>query len=556
MGAFRRFLLLSLLAVVCASAAAPAVAQKSGTKYFEDAVHGFKFKPLKDWKNIPLSDDLKRSRVIARFTAERRVSVKSPTNIILQAEVDLYVFRFDQPVATTGGSKGGLRDRVGSTATRPKIEEIIPRMFTYRDFKEEGMKNPEVPLEEKKLKKGLVARHATWWANAGEGHKVFLDAWTLHMDDYDICWLFILPDQRKNNKKWLKAFTSSAKSIQLIEKEAAMEAVGQDGSYAEQLAFHKDEAEKVEGWTAYGTPSEQYIIKTSSDDKKFVEGVIKRLESSRKVFERDFPPTTEMTHVSVVRVCRNREEFSRYGNTKQGVAGYFNPGSTELVLYDSKDRDRRETLAVMSHEAFHQYCYFLFGASEAHRWFDEGHGDYYGGYEFKGKKAIATAHMPGGLDRFQGIKTLVRENKYRPIFNHINYSHSQWQNQGPSNTSCYEQSWSIIYFLRQGTLGKVSKKVWKKEYANIIPTYIRLLDEGFSKAKAEIAKELEKDLASLKGEQDAEMRELIMARIANPPVGAGKKSEIWKAAMDASWGQIDIAEFEENWVDFVKDHMD
>jgi hypothetical protein len=556
MGAFHRILFLSLLAIVTASAAAPAVAQKTGTKYFEDVVHGFKFKPLKDWSNIPVSDDLKRSSVIARFSADREISVKTPGNLIMQGKVDLYVFRFDQPEATTGEKTGGLRDRVGNAATRPKIEEIIPRMFQFRDFKEEGMKTPEVPLEEKKLKKGLVARHATWWANAGEGHKVYLDTWTLHLDDFDICWLYILPEQRKNNKKWFKAFAGSAKSIQLIEKEQAMATVGQEGSYDEQLAFHKDDAEKVDGWTAVGTPSEQYILKTSSDDKKFIEGVIKRLEASRKVFERDFPPTESMTHVSVVRVCKNREEFSLYGNTSPGVAGYFNPSSTELVLYDSKDRDRRETLAVMSHEAFHQYCYFLFGASEAHRWFDEGHGDYYGGYEFKGKKAIATAHMPGGLDRFQGIKTLVREHRYKPIFNHINFSHSQWQNQGPGNTSCYEQSWSIIYFLRQGTLGKVSKKVWKKEYANIIPDYIRVLDEGFRGAKAKISKGLEKELARLKGDQDAEMREMLLERMANPHIGPAKKSEIWKAAMDASWGEIDIAEFEENWVRFVKDHMD
>ena len=32
-----------------------------------------------------------------------------------------------------------------------------------------------------------------------------------------------------------------------------------------------------------------------------------------------------------------------------------------------------------------------------------------------------------------------------------------------------------------------------------------------------------------------------------------RQDEIWKAAMDASWGQIDMDEFEKNWVAFVED---
>jgi hypothetical protein len=238
------------------------------------------------------------------------------------------------------------------------------------------------------------------------------------------------------------------------------------------------------------------------------------------------------------------------------VAGYFNPGTTELVLYDNKDQDRRATLAVMSHEAFHQYCYFLFDRSEAHRWFDEGHGDFYGCYEFKGRKATPTAHMPGGLDRYQGAKTLVRENKYKPIFVHINYNHPQWQSQGPNNTSCYEQSWSIIHMLRMGALGKVSKKVWRDEYGDIIPNYIKVLHDGYQAAYAEQRAELEAELEKLpKSDKTAELRLAIETQLKRPRVGEERKLEIWKAAMDASWGQVDIEQFEEHWVEFVSDHL-
>lgn len=553
----RRTFLSVLSLLLLAGLSAPAAAQKTGTKYYEDTVTGYKFKPLKDWKNIPLRENLTRSGILARFTGEKPVSVKTPANTIMNAEVELYIWKLDQPTAVTdgGSSGGGLRNRVGGETKRPQIEEIIPRFFDFRDFKEGGMTDPVQEIEEVKLRKGLVARHATWWANSANGFKIYLDAWTVSFDHFDLVWLYMLPEQTKKNKKYFKAFESSMKSLQVVETTEGVKKVGQDGSYDDQLAYHVAEAEKVDGWTALPTPSKKYIIKTSSQDKKFIQEVIERLESSRDVFEKDFPPTVEMNHISVVRICANQKEFSQYGNTSPGVAGYFNPASTELVLYDSKNTDRRATLAVMSHEAFHQYCHFLFDKSEAHRWFDEGHGDWYGAYEFKGKKAIPTAHMPGGLDRFQGIKALVREGRHKPIWVHINYDHQRWQSQGPTNTSCYEQSWSIIYFLRRGTDGDVPNKVWEKEYANIIPNYMAKLHEGFQREYNKLRENLKEERAKLNPETDSELIEILDRRIAHPSVGGETKKKIWEDAMEASWGQIDVEEFEQNWLVYVKDYL-
>ena len=551
----RRLLAWFVLPLALGALAQPAAAQKAGSKYVEDTTHGFEFKPLKEWAGIPVTAQLKASEVIARFSSED-LRIKLPNNSISQGKAELYIFTFETPTAVTGGNSG-LRSRAGGETRRPTIEEWIPRMFDFRDFKEEGLKDPIIEPEDEKLKKGLVARRAAYGANSPNGYKLVIDTWTVTLPDFDLVFLYVLPSQGdRDDKKWLRTFETSVKSLRLIEKVAGPKRVTEGASYEEQYEYHKAEAEKTPGWTAVETPSEQYIIKTSSDDKGFIKEVIQRLESSRRVFEQDFPPSKEIEHVSVVRVCKDQDEFSQYGNTRPGVAGYFNPGTTELVLYDNKERDRRETLAVMSHEAFHQYCYFLFDRSEAHRWFDEGHGDFYGCYEFKGRRATPTAHMPGGLDRYQNAKTLVREDKFKPIFVHINYNHPQWQGQGPGNTSPYEQSWSIIYMLRMGTLGKVSKKVWEKEYADIIPNYIRVLHEGYQSAYADIRKTLEEELSSLpEGDQAAEIRAAIESQLKRPRVGEERKLKIWKAAMEASWGQIDIEEFEENWKEFVLNHM-
>jgi hypothetical protein len=201
----------------------------------------------------------------------------------------------------------------------------------------------------------------------------------------------------------------------------------------------------------------------------------------------------------------------------------------------------------MSHEAFHQYCHFLFGQSEAHRWFDEGHGDYYGGAEFKRGRAQITPRMPAGLDRLTVIREMIREQTYAPLKKHLNFNHPQWQSQGPSNVAPYSQSWSIVYMLRQGTLGKVPRKCWRDEYADIIPNYVRTLYAGYQEAYAEQRKER---LKEAEGEAGGAGRSVALdgGRL---PLSAEQKAEIWKKAFDASWGGIDLDQFEQDWVRYV-----
>jgi len=229
--------------------------------------------------------------------------------------------------------------------------------------------------------------------------------------------------------------------------------------------------------------------------------------------------------------------------------GWFNPGSTELVLYDAKEIDRNMSYAVMTHEAFHQYCHFLFGRSEAHRWFDEGHGDYYGGMKFDGQKPKITVHMPGGLDRPPVIREMLQLDTAKPLAEHLNYNHQQWQNQGPSNVACYAQSWSIVYMLRQGMLGNVNPKVWHKEYAQILPAYIDTLRKGFEQA---YSAEREKRSKGKAGGQDTTSAGADVIELDSSDLGPEVIKRIWKEAMDASWGKVDLTQFQEDWKLYVK----
>ena len=272
------------------------------------------------------------------------------------------------------------------------------------------------------------------------------------------------------------------------------------------------------------------------------------------MFEADFPPPPDFKSVSIVRICATEEEFHQYGGTGGGVAGWFSPTTTELVLYDAVNIDRNMTYAVVVHESFHQYCHFLFGQAEAHRWFDEGHGDYYGGLAFETARPKITSKMPSGLNRLDEIREMVKGGTYKPVQDHVNFDHGRWQSQGPSNVSCYAQSWSIIYYLRQGAEGKVARKYWKKEYADIIPSYVKVLTEGYRAAFEEIL-EMRRKEAEKKGEDPTKIDTRINRMAMFAAFGTERQEKIWREAMAASWGKVDIDQFEQDWVTFVNDAL-
>jgi hypothetical protein len=510
---------------------------KPGSTFYTNDQFGFRFKPPADYNGLPLQPGENESGLTARFAGPRLIVGAAGKETQVDCMLDVYALV--EPPAPD--AKPG---ETVSAPKRPDIAEVMVQMgHRYSGFDKSVAGKPAA---DETVKVGKIdAHHRTWKMEGGVG--MVLDVWSFPMPRADIAIIYESPGDRAD--KFLDVFEKSAKTFQPVERKAG-EAAATGNSYEDQLSRASAEAASTPGgkWHAIPTPSKKYIIKTSSDNKKFIDEVISRLEKSRELYERDFPPKKGFDHVSIVRVCGSEEEFHKYGGTGGGVAGWFNPSTTELVLYDAVQVNRNESFAVMSHEAFHQYCHFLFDQSEAHRWFDEGHGDYYGGAEFKGSKATITPHMPGGLDRLSIIREMVAESNptFKPLKDHLNYNHQQWQSQGPSNVSCYAQSWSIIYMLREGALGNIhDRKVWKDEYAQIIPHYVETLYAGFQKAYEELRKPLLEQAAK-------EGRQPTDEELASIYVPEGRKQEIWKAAMDASWGKVDLDDFEQRWLFYVR----
>lgn len=549
----RPTLLIPLSLLVAFAATTPLDAQKRavGRDWYEDTQHGYRFRYPLEWAPTPTQSFELKAGLLAQFDSDP-VSTRVGDTQSYSVPLSLFVIRLDQPKAVTvdeesgdGALKGRLKDK---EKKRKSIREALKS--TLRGARDLG--DPAYAKEETIHK--IPVQHEIYTYYDGQIDRI-ADAWAFRLDDFDILLLFVLPEE--HHKKWAKTVRSSAKTFEKIERKVASYA-GLSG-YERALARAQSEAERTPGWRIVEFPSKRFILKTSikadSKGKRFIKKMVDRIENSRNLFERDFPPETPIDHVSVVRLCSTMEEFHKYGNTGGGVAGWFNPGTKELVLVDFKNYDRNLTYGVATHEAFHQYCHFLFDESEAHRWFDEGHGDYFAAFEFRGKRAIPHAKMKGE-DRLSHIRDLIRTDRHAPVEDHINFSHAEWQSQGPGNTSCYAQSWSIIYFLRMGALGKVPGSVWEDGYADIIPNYMTTLYEGFQEA---YYREVDEEEAAI----DGTIRDAINEAMGNDEdegpakriVTRDEKQVIWEDAIAASWGQIDIDEFEENWKTYVLKHL-
>lgn len=543
----------------------PAQAQKNGTKVRPFPAYGFEFKPLKDFKDVPVREDLERRNVIGVLQSEKGVYVKMEGNRVQPVEPIVYVTQIFPKAAVTesdsdsddSGGGGGLRGRVGREAPKEVTStEYILELFGGA-LRADEFRSVEPEIDDEFKAKGVVGKreeYETFFVTGGAAFDAIFDVYTFQMPDYKVMFIWTYPAEEKTRKKWSKAVAKAMKSFKVTETESMAEEVGASDSYEKIIAFQQSKVDQTPGWELIEVDSKRYVLVTNMDDKKKIKMVIKRLEASRDLFEEDFPPQEEITAVSVVRICATLDDFSTYSGMGAGVAGYFSPSTEELVLYFDPDSGEDLTLSVMTHEAFHQYCHFLFDRSEAHRWFDEGQGDYYGAFKMVGSKLKPNEDMKGGLSRVPEIKQMLKDKTYKPLSKHIRFSHQEWQTQGPTNVSCYAQSFSIVYFLREGARGRVSKKYWKDEYADIIPNYVRVLNQGYQEAYNEGRGEIEEQIDALE-EAGEDIPDWLRERLSHPDVDQQQKQEIWAKAMGESWGKIDESEFEERWIEYVLDKM-
>lgn len=173
------------------------------------------------------------------------------------------------------------------------------------------------------------------------------------------------------------------------------------------------------------------------------EGEVDLLEPQREAPVLPYP---------VFRLCATYDQFQKYGQSPSGVVGWFSPASKELVVFLGGDKmmGSGATETVTYHEGWHQYADFYFDHpdskhhGELHRWFDEGHGDYFGSFRWgqSGWKYV------GSQMRYDDCKQMVRAGDYVPFKELVYWDRQKFY--GARAPYYYAQAYSMIDFFRRG----------------------------------------------------------------------------------------------------------
>jgi hypothetical protein len=236
-------------------------------------------------------------------------------------------------------------------------------------------------------------------------------------------------------------------------------------------AARKKKLEGLKDWDALDTAN--YLIVYNKEVKRpLLKKIAVHIEQIRAdVYEKLFPPSKEVKAISVVRVCKDPEEYHRYGGPG-GSAGYWSRGDEELVFYQDKS-NKKDSLRVLYHEAFHQYIHYAVGDVAPHSWFNEGHGDYFAGHDCVGGKFIAKPfRWRTGI-----IANALSQKTYVPLEKFLKYTQGEYY----SNPGlCYAQGWSFIYFLREVERKKIVKY---KKYFGLLDRYFEAIKRNVKTVK-------------------------------------------------------------------------
>lgn len=335
----------------------------------------------------------------------------------------------------------------------------------------------------------------------------------------------------KYTKRFQKEFPALVRSFEELKEatdsrnEGAKADLAQDREARYQQIL---EQKLVKGWKAERT--ENYILVYHEEVKSdLVKDIGRQIEAIRaQIYEVVFPPDKKIDAFSIVRVCKDREQYMNYGGSG-GTAGYWSPHHEELVFFEDTS-DPKGPLRVLYHEAFHQYIHYSVGDFPPHSWFNEGHGDFFAGHNYVAGKFK--------LDVFQWrvseAKEWKRSPKRPPLKEWIQWTQAQYyggNKAGIPGGANYALGWSLVYFLRTTK---------KPEYQGVLERYFNSLKGSVTHARVS-EEEWEKKV------KDAQEKGLpLPERDATSDVG---NPVIWlKRAVDEAFKGIDWDQIEKDWL--------
>jgi hypothetical protein len=267
---------------------------------------------------------------------------------------------------------------------------------------------------------------------------------------------------------------------QLVRSFEELRSASDSRNLAAQQELEKDPAKRreqvrksklVPGWKCLDTRN--YILVYHDEvEPSLVRAIGDQIEAIRaQLYEVIFPPDRPIVDVSIVRVCKDRDQYMGYG-APGGSAGYWSPGEEELVFYEDQG-NKKDSLRVLYHEAFHQYIHYAVGEMAPHSWFNEGHGDFFAGHNYVGGKFQRDVFQ----ERVTLAKEWKRNPKRPPLREWIAWTQAQYygrNKEGLDGLANYALGWSLVYFLRTTK---------KPEYQGVLDRYFKTLKGAVTRAR-------------------------------------------------------------------------
>jgi hypothetical protein len=534
-------LLLALLLGAAAPAAFAGTAAVS-EKPYEDKGIGYSILPIRGWEAKPKKnpdDPLAQNQAGGWYS-------KDPAWRGAECQVLRFGSFFgdeDRDVATEETGDGGAKDPV-----KPPEQGAPPR--TAKEMFGKGPKSFAQWLE--LVDKGMAQRGqridltptpAKFGDDEGklwegrvvlpDSRKVLLYGASVKRGAFEVAVLYEAPEGKDFVRDLKGAFKASTRSLRILSEKTMRKA---DDAMAKKLQGVSAEAAWAEkaianlppGWKHSKT--EHYVVLYDKSVDFTNPGLIARignqLEKIRaQVYEPMFPAARPVTALSIVKVTQDRQQYLAY-NAPEGSAGYWSWPSRELVFYcEPGSRAGVDlTLDVLNHEGFHQYIFYAVGQVSPHSWFNEGHGDFFAGYnlsEGKFKQGKFAWRQPVIQEAIEN-RTYVPLDKFLTFTQAEYYRRGQDKVKGESVRQNYAQGWSLIYFLRT-----------TKD-----PRYTPILGRYFDTLKAGVAawRTAEDEAAAAEGRAPAE--------ITPPDVDKKASDDALKAAFEG----VDIQQLEKDWI--------
>lgn len=223
----------------------------------------------------------------------------------------------------------------------------------------------------------------------------------------------------------------------------------------------------MKGWWYAETP--EYIFLSdirSAAGKALVRDLQKNMPVLRNAFMRLIPPFTDNTDVSVVRIYQESEAYKQYvGESHEWSVGLWSPMRRELVIL-AQDKEREQTMNVITHESFHQYLFYACNMIPNAVWYNEGHACFFETAQVGSRGRVRinensrVNHLGRNLDAATALLPKLLQYDYNGFYN----------GSDEQRDLNYTTAWALIYFLRRGV---PEEKL--EAYAGILDAYLKNL---------------------------------------------------------------------------------